>query len=144
MKNILFLFFAFALFYGCGQTENTAANTAENTARARLYHNGNILTMQSETTPEYAETLVEQDGKIVFVGSKADATAKYPAAKQIDLQRKTLLPGFIDPHSHFGMVSNSMGQVDLNPPPVGDVLSIEDAMEKIKMYKAENNIADGE
>lgn len=46
--------------------------------------------------------------------------------KKIDLKGYTMLPGFIDPHSHFGMVSNTMGQVDLNPAPVGKVKTIND------------------
>src|SRR5690606_16352311 len=62
----------------------------------------------------------------------------------IDLKGKTLLPGFIDPHSHFGMVSNSMGQVDLNPEPVGTVTNIPDIVKRMKAYKVDNNIPDGE
>ncbi|MDN6291543.1 MAG: amidohydrolase [Tetragenococcus halophilus] len=92
----------------------------------------------------YAEALVEEDGKIAFVGSLKEAEEKYPHAKKIDLKGKTLLPGFIDPHSHFGMVSNTMGQVDLNSPPVGEVKTIGDVLQKIKAYKTENKIPDGE
>ena len=42
------------------------------------------------------------------------------------------------------MVSNTMGQVDLNPPPVGTISSIEQMLAALKAYKAENNIAEGE
>lgn len=37
-----------------------------------------------------------------------------------------------------------MGQVDLNPPPVGNISSIEQMLSALKAYKAENNIPDGE
>src|SRR5690554_2281522 len=93
---------------------------------------------------EYVETIVEENGKIIFVGDKNDALTKYENANQVDLDGKTLLPGFIDPHSHFGNVSNTMGQVDLNPAPVGNINDIPAMMEKIKQYKADNNIPDGE
>lgn len=94
--------------------------------------------------PEYAEVVVEQEGKIVFVGSKEKAEEQYSEAKKIDLKGKTLLPGFIDPHSHFGMVSNTMGQANLNSPPVGEVESISDIMQKMKAFKNVNHIPDGE
>jgi predicted amidohydrolase YtcJ len=88
--------------------------------------------------PTYAEAIVEKDGTIAFVGSKKEAEEKFEDAKRIDLKGKTLLPGFIDPHSHFGMVSNTMGQVDLNSAPVGTVTNIRDIVKKIKKYKEEN------
>lgn len=42
------------------------------------------------------------------------------------------------------MVSNTMGQVDLNPEPVGDITNVNDILEKLKAYKASKNIPDGE
>ena len=110
---------------------------------ANLYYNGKIITMDSEE-PTYAEAIVEQNGKIAFVGKLTDAEKQFSNLTKVDLKGKTLLPGFIDPHSHFGMVSNTMGQIDLNPPPVGKVSSISEMLETIKKYKTENNIPDGE
>jgi len=53
-------------------------------------------------TPQYVEAIVVRDGKIAFVGSKADALTRAGAgAKTVDLAGKTLLPGFIDTHGHF-------------------------------------------
>ena len=92
----------------------------------------------------YAEAIVAQNGKIVFVGSKSEAESKFKDSEKIDLKGKTLLPGFIDPHSHFGMVSNTMGQVDLNPKPVGNVTNLNDILENLKKYKEDKKIPDGE
>ena len=141
MKIALYSLLMLTVFFSCKDVKVTQ-NETENIS-AQLFYNGEILTMESDT-PTYAEAVVEQDGKIIFVGSKSDAEAKYANAKKIDLKGRTMLPGFIDPHSHFGMVSNSMGQVDLNPEPVGDVKTITDITKKIKAYKADNNIPDGE
>ena len=120
-----------------------SSNTAVNSTPATLYYNGDIITMEGNA-PKQVEALVEQDGKIAYVGSLKAATDKYKQAAKINLNKQTLLPGFIDPHSHFGMVSNTMGQVNLNPPPIGDTSSISDMMQTLKDYKAENDIADGE
>ncbi|TLP70602.1 amidohydrolase [Maribacter sp. ACAM166] len=98
----------------------------------------------SGNEPAFAKAVVELNGEIAFVGSLEEAKAKFSNAKKIDLQGKTLLPGFIDPHSHFGMVSNSMGQVDLNPEPVGTVTNISDITKRMKAYKLDNNIPNGE
>ncbi|GAF60238.1 predicted metal-dependent hydrolase with the TIM-barrel fold [Psychrobacter sp. JCM 18903] len=78
------------------------------------------------------------------MGNLQEAQSKYKNAAQINLQDKTLLPSFIDPHSHFDMVSNTMGQVNLNPPPIGQVDSIPKMMQTLKDYKVDNNIADGD
>lgn len=141
MKNILFSLLILALISSCKDKNNKVSDSSE--TAFQLYYNGNILTMESEK-PEYAEAVVTQDGKIVFVGSKEEAEENYAKANKIDLKGKTMLPGFIDPHSHFGMVSNTMGQVDLNPPPVGEVATIAGLLRKIETYKSEHNIPDGD
>lgn len=122
---------------------DNANKNEQKSDQASLYYNGEILTMQSDTA-EYVEALVVENGKIVFMGNEKDATANFKLLTRIDLQGQTLLPGFIDPHSHFGMVSNTMGQVDLNPPPVGTVSSITTIIAALKQYKEDHKIADGE
>lgn len=122
---------------GCKDASQNSANNAT------VYYNGDIITMESDA-PQYVESVVEQDGRIVFAGHLEEAEKKFANSKKIDLKGSTLLPGFIDPHSHFEKVSNSMGQLDISPPPVGEVTNIPQIMEKLKAYKEENNIPDGE
>ncbi len=63
------------------------------------YFGGNIITM--ETAQPTAEAVIASNsGEIVFVGSKAEADRQFPNADQIDLQGKTLMPGFIEQHLH--------------------------------------------
>lgn len=64
-----------------------------------LYFGGSILPMTGEH--HRAEALVERDGAIAFVGALDEARAVYPAAEAIDLAGACLMPGLIDPHSHF-------------------------------------------
>ena len=62
-----------------------------------------------------AEAVAIQEGNIIAVGSLADLHAKVGAnTKTVDLQGKTMLPGFFDPHMHFSFcyVDN---WVDLGP-----------------------------
>lgn len=138
MKNILYILLGFILLFSCKPADNS-----KNETEAKLFFNGEILTMDSDE-PTYAEAIVAKDGKIAFVGSQKEAESNFPNAEKVDLSGKTLLPGFIDPHSHFGMVSNSMGQVNLNSPPVGNITTIEEILDRIKDYKEQNKIADGE
>ncbi|WP_188050723.1 amidohydrolase [Flavobacterium sp. GP15] len=136
MKQIISIMLLFSLL-GCKEkSENSIV-------ASKLFYNGDILTME-EDIPKYVEAVVIQNGKIVFVGSKSDAESQFKDSKKIDLKGKTLLPGFIDPHSHFGMVSNTMGQVDLNPEPVGKIKNIDDILKNLKEYKEKNKIPDGE
>ncbi|WP_227526404.1 amidohydrolase [Psychrobacter sp. Marseille-P5312] len=113
------------------------------TSQATIYYNGNIITMEGDQ-PQLAQALVTQNGKIAYVGSLKHAQDNYKNAATVDLQHQTLLPGFIDPHSHFGLVSNTMGQVDLSAPPIGKIDNIDKMLRALKAYKKDNNIADGE
>lgn len=142
MKNTLYILIALTFFYSCKEEASSKSDNSKLVSSTQLYYNGDIITMNSEK-PEYAEAIVIQNGKIVFVGSKTEAKSKFVNAEKTDLKGKTLLPGFIDPHSHFGMVSNSMGQVDLNPAPVGTVTNIADIAQRMKAYKTSNSVPDG-
>ena len=109
------------------QATTQQESTQQKSNSATVYYNGNIITMEGEQ-PQMVEALVTQAGKIAYVGDLNTAQSKYKNAAQVNLNSKTLLPGFIDPHSHFDMVSNTMGQVNLNPPPVSKVDSIENML----------------
>ncbi|MES1964222.1 amidohydrolase [Psychrobacter sp. AH5] len=129
------------------KTNKTVAKTKQSVdnldSTATVYYNGDIITMQSDQ-PEMVEALVTKGGKIAYVGTLDKAQSKYKNAISVNLKNQTLLPGFIDPHSHFGMISNTFGQADLNPPPVGKIDSIDKMLQALKAYKKDNNIADGE
>ena len=143
MKKSIYLIVLLAAFFSCKNSEESVELATTPKDVAQLFFNGDIITMDSQK-PSYVEAIVEQNGKIVFVGNLKAAENKFPNATKIDLNRKTLLPGFIDPHSHFGMVSNTMGQVDLNPEPVGTIKNIDDILANLKSYKEDKKIADGE
>lgn len=136
-KQLIFITVFSLLILACNES------TKQSDTDVTLYHNGDIITMETNS-PIYAEAIAERDGKIVFVGSMDDAENTFKNPVKIDLEGKTLLPGFIDPHSHFEKVSNTMGQLNISPPPVGDVNDIPQIMDMLKQYKIDKNIPDGE
>lgn len=72
-------------------------------AESVLIYGGSILTMRG-MTPEYAEAMLVQNGRIQFIGDYQTALAqKIPVTQIIHLHNQTLLPGFIDAHSHLNM-----------------------------------------
>jgi len=118
---------AAGLLAGC------APQAADKTAT--VYTGGDILTLAGET-PTYVEALAVRDGKVVAAGSRADAVkAAGPGARQVDLKGQTLIPGFIDTHSHLLTYADSLVQANLNPPPVGGVKSIADILAEVKRLK---------
>ncbi|MBQ3009122.1 MAG: amidohydrolase [Oscillospiraceae bacterium] len=74
-----------------------------------LYFNGNIITMAEEFSPE---AVLCEDGKIVATGDTQSLLSL--ADRLFDLQGKTMLPAFIDGHSHITTVANTFAIADLS------------------------------
>ncbi len=90
-----------------------------------VFINGDILTMDGENSVN--EALVIKKGRIVFVGSNEDAEDyKDNNISIVDLKGKTMLPGFVDGHSHFPASGINKVMVDLNSPPIGTITKMED------------------
>ena len=70
-----------------------------------IFLGGPIVTVNPAN--EEVQALAVQDGKIVAVGTENDVKAKWldPNTKVIDLQGKTLMPGFVEPHVHIVLTS---------------------------------------
>ena len=65
-----------------------------------LYYGGDIITMEGDK-PNYVEAVMQRDGKIIYVGKKADAVNNFAGKTiEVDLKGKTMMPGFIEPHLH--------------------------------------------
>lgn len=78
----------------------------------KLFFNATFVPMTSES--DRAEALVSDDsGTIVFCGSLEDAKTIAPEAEFVDLDGATVLPGFIDPHSHFTMTAQALAYIQL-------------------------------
>ena len=109
-----------------------------------IFFNGEIITMEGDSA-RYAKAVAVRDGKIIFVGNRTDAEAmKGDSTQMNDLQGKTMLPGFIDPHSHF-MSSLAMGsQANCQPPPAGEGNSVEGIIKSLQKLQVDKKIPEGE
>ena len=77
-----------------------------------LFYGGTILTM---TEPLTAEALLVEDGRILAVGDPSSLSALIlPDCRRTDLGGRTLMPAFIDPHSHFVQAAASQLQLSVN------------------------------
>lgn len=113
-----------------------AAPLAAKDPGATLWRGGTIITMDGET-PNMADAVLERDGKIAFVGPEADARAAAGKDAQVrDLKGATLLPGFVDAHSHFAIGLQTAGGLDLADPATGDTASVAKLLAAVKRYGA--------
>jgi len=72
---------------------------AQGSANERIFFNAKIFTGEPESP--YAEAIAIRGGKIVAVGTYAEVAKSVAAnAERIDLDGKSLFPGFIDSHMH--------------------------------------------
>jgi predicted amidohydrolase YtcJ len=89
-----------------------------------VFYNGRILTMDEHNTE--ASAVAVQDGRILAVGNFCDVWPYFfsPRVRRVNLHGKTMVPGFVDAHSHFPGGSVYEFMADLNSPPVGTVSTI--------------------
>ena len=93
----------------------------------------------------YVEALAVKDGKIAFAGSKSNALKmKGDVTKIVDLGGKTLLPGFIDGHSHYINSLLVADQCKLYSPPSGPGKDVPSIIAELKRYATERKIPKGE
>ena len=103
----------------------------------KIYYNAEVVTMD-ESLPA-AEAVVVKEGKIIFVGTNEEAMSQNDGAELIDLEKKALLPGFIDTHSHFSGMAFSTLNCSLE-----GAKSFEEIKDRILRYIKERNIPEGE
>lgn len=101
-----------------------------------VYFGGPILTM---ARPLYAQALVERDGEIRYVGGLEQALVLAgPQARRVDLEGRTMLPAFLDPHSHFMACANALLQVQL-----GESADQEEICRRLRDFVAREKPAPG-
>ncbi len=100
----------------------------------KIFFNGNFITLEKDTV----EAILVEDKLISKVGKK-DEIFKYIDKKTIvvDLENKTMMPSFIDSHSHFFGVANNFLQISLE-----ECANIFEIKEKLMEFKQNNNLSD--
>ncbi len=89
---------------------------------------GNVLTMDSQNSR--VEAVAVDEGKIAAVGNNTELSKLVGETTEVVhlAGRRTLLPGFIDPHNHFSINSLEPVAVDCSVPPHATIGSIADTI----------------
>ncbi|MEG0151379.1 MAG: amidohydrolase [Comamonas sp.] len=113
---------------GCASSKSAAVKPAD-----AIYFGGPILTM-NDAQPQ-VEAVAVTAGLITAAGPLQELEPmRGPATRMVDLQGRTLLPGFVDPHSHIGGVGLQAIAANLLPPPDAGNASIADLQQTLREY----------
>ncbi len=133
LKKIVLLLVVVTLFNSCEESKNVNVST--------VYYNGDIITMIGDT-PNYVEALVEKEGKIIFTGASDQAmTIAGKGHQMVNLEGKTLVPGFIDGHCHFSNYGAQAIGALLLASPDANVDDIETLIAVLKEWNTPENRA---
>ena len=109
-----------------------------------IYVGGDIVTID-DGQPS-AEALAVKDGMILSVGDRQAIEDQYKgsATRIIDLAGRTLLPSFIDPHSHYINSLLVANQAKVYAPPSGPGRDVDSIIVALKKFAGDRNISKGE
>ncbi|MQQ99201.1 amidohydrolase [Glaciimonas soli] len=139
MRAVIVITGSLLLLLGaCNLTEKnlpTAASTAD-----VIYFDGTIITV-NDAQPN-VEAVALKDGKILAVGTRADIEKQNKGAttQMINLGGKTMIPGFVDGHSHFVEVGTQSVSANLLPAPDGPVNAIPELQQALRDFMATSAI----
>ncbi len=106
---------------------------ADQTPASRVFLNANIISM--DATDNRYQAVAVKHGRIKALGSNDDMRQHIRANTIVsDLDGATLLPGFIDAHSHFPSNGLKAIVVDVAPPPIGTTSTIDVLLQQISDY----------
>jgi predicted amidohydrolase YtcJ len=108
-----------------------------------IFLGGDIVTVD-DRNPN-AEAIALKGGKIVEIGKKVDVLKWQGDSTQVvDLKGKTLLPGFIDAHSHYINSLLVANQCKLYAPPAGPGKDVESIVLELKNFAIRRKTPKGE
>ena len=84
-----------------------------------------------------AHFIAVKDGRIAYVGKEESDLEKFDG-RSIDLEGKTLLPGFIDAHGHGYFTGFQAMSANLLPPPDGGVTEFSNLVNELAAWSGEN------
>lgn len=101
----------------------------------KLYCNATIHTMAKPAT---VQAVLTQDGKILSAGELTELRKEASDAKIIDLKGKTMLPAFIDAHSHLSSFASSFLQLSLE-----ECTDYNEIAQRIRDFILQNKVESG-
>ena len=120
----------------------TAVSLAGAAPADRIIRGGPIVTVNPDRPAAEAVAIV--GGTIVAVGSEADVMQHRGDATVVtDLAGKTLVPGFVDGHSHFCSLVDVQTQALCASPPAGPCKTVADVIAALKAVQARRKLGPG-
>ncbi len=109
-----------------------------------IYVGGDIITMNDRQRSVGA--LAVRNGRILATGDRKTIEDRHKggATQVVDLAGKTLLPGFIDAHSHFFSALSVANQLNLYPPPAGPAKDVDAILAAIGKFISDRKIPKGQ
>lgn len=102
-----------------------------------IYAGGTVITID-DAKPR-AEAVAVKDGRILAVGATDEVMAhKGPSTKMVDLDGRTMVPGFVDPHGHIVLGGLQALSANLLAPPDGGVTDIASLQQTLRDWVERN------
>ncbi len=96
--------FLFIIIFIAGCSEVKVIEPYPKQQSRTIFTNGQIYTVDNSNP--WANTMVFENGKILFIGDAKDALHyRNKSTKTIDLRGKFIMPGLVDSHTHPGLVA---------------------------------------
>ena len=123
---------------------SSVAPAVSGEAADAIYVGGDIVTINDKQPT--AEALAVKDGKIIAVGDRKSIEGEHKgdATKVVDIAGKTLLPSFIDAHSHYINSLLVANQAQVYAPPSGPGKDVASIVAEIKKFATDHKIPKGE
>jgi predicted amidohydrolase YtcJ len=128
----------FGSLFACAAVAQPAATAAG--PADLIYSGGPILTI-NDAAPT-AEAVAVRAGRILAVGTRAQVEAtRGPGTRMVNLEGRTMLPGFVDPHGHVAMVGLQAVGANLLAAPDGEGNDIPALIRILRDWAARNEAA---
>lgn len=116
----------------------TACESVPHSRPADRFFVGTVVTM--DPNRPLAEAVAVRDGRIIAVGSERELKHYIGAETWItDLDEGALLPGFVDPHSHFLQAGQVSTWANVSSPPAGPVTDIVRLLDELELLHTAQN-----
>lgn len=102
-----------------------------------LYTNGNIITLDPDCFQ--VEAVLVENGIVTGLGSKEELLREDREVRLFDLQGATLMPSFIDSHSHITALARTLGSVSL-----AGARDFDEIVNRIARFRSEQGLSGGE
>ena len=128
----------FGSLFACAAVAQPAATAA---GPAELICSGGPILTMNDAAPS-AEAVAVRGGRILALGTRAQMEAtRGPGTRMVNLEGRTMLPGFVDPHGHVAMVGLQAVGANLLAAPDGEANDIASLIRILRDWAARNEAA---